>query len=676
MWYRFVTCSAWNNVQMSGVNSLLIPDFQYLPSPREVPEYLAEAKALLAEVGVSNVGGFSMMRLERSILRNGVWQQMGTRVEQHFIRFLAHLVPSIECDPWCQERVWSFYDTRRRGRSVTNWHGSQNAGKTMTMAGMANAHGVLWHDKTRQIVSGPIKESGDSEIWGQMNSIFEEVSREHKRELAGMGLSMKQTESKFALRFSDIQRAGSIRFVAIDGAGKVQGGKARDRLQQDGYVLFWLDEIGVWDGRIEFLDALPNLSSNENLHVVTACNPKNPEGELDGELSRPKGGFGTLRMEHDYVWESEKYGAVTYRFDGLKSPNLLHGNQWPWLFDRRREQRLQENHGFNSPKYNEQCRAFMGTGIGLKYVLTQQDLINGLVDQPFLWSQQEKWKVGYLDPALSNGGDDAVFTILEGGQMQEGEAQHRPIVELAKQVRIDIQDRRNGPLFVDAEWIRRCELVRGKKDAAMEMGAPISVEEELAIKAAELCWQEGISYRDFGYDDSMRGKVMVAFQWAMGDAPLVVSYVGEPDDAPMFPSTWTTGADGRRRLRTWKEECQKFVSQIWFQGAAVVRSGMFRFKPGFDRWAAQGRRRLWKETAAGKKRDVESRQDYSERPPKESPDYADSLFGAIHVAARRAHLRLTVDKAIPHEGSYGRETISSQWRNRKPQRGLFTTGTK
>lgn len=657
------------------MTSVLIPDFEYIDDPRAAPAYLADARRILDQRGIVSAR-HSLMRIERAIIRLGLFRELGTRIETHFVRFMAHLIPSLECDPWCQERVWSFYDTRKRGRSVTNWHGSQNAGKTMTMAAMANAHGVLWHDKTRQIVSGPIKESGDSEIWGQMNSVFEEIQREHKGELLSMGLAMKQTESKFSLKFSDIQRAGSIRFVAIDGAGKVQGGKARDRNQVDGYVLFWLDEIGVWDGRIDFLDALPNLSSNENLHVVAACNPKNPEGELDGELSRPKGGFGTLRIDSDFVWESEKFGAVTYRFDGLKSPNFEFNNKWPWLFNGVRERRLANDHGLNSPKYNEQCRAFMGTGIGLKYVLTDQDLRNGLVDQTFTWSAARKWKVAYLDPALSNGGDDAVFSILEGGEMQESAGRTAPIVELVKQVRIDIQDRRNGPLIADEDWIGRCFRVRGKKDASLSIGDPVPVEHELAIKAAELCIAEGIGFRDFGYDDSMRGKVMVAFQWAMGDAPLVVSYVGEPDDVAMFPSTWTTEASGRRRLRTWKEECQKFVSQIWFQGAAVIRSGMFRFRPGFDRWASQGRRRIWKETTAGKRRDVESKADYALRPPKESPDYADSLFGAIHVAAKRAHLRLTVDKAIPHEGDYNPDTIRNQWKNRRPSRGLHGTGTK
>lgn len=657
--------------------SLGIPNFEYIEDARGIPPYMADAKMLLSGMNIPHVSTFSLMRLERSILRTGIWKTMGTREESHFTRFMAHLVPSLELDPWCQERVWSFYDTRNRfNRNVTNWFGSQNAGKTMTSAGMANAHGVLWHDKTRQIVAGPIKESGDSEIWGQMNSVFEEVAREHKSELTAMGLTMKQTESKFALQFSSVQRAGTIRFVAIDGAGKVQGGKARDRMQQDGYVLFWLDEIGVWDGRIDFLEALPNLQSNHNLHVVTACNPKNPEGELDGELSRPKGGFGTLKIETDRIWLSEKYGAVTYRFDGLQSPNFTHGDKWPWLFDGKRELKLQENHGLNSPKYNEQCRAFMGTGIGLKYVLTPQDLTNGLVDQPFVWSAGQKWKVAYLDPSLSNGGDDAVMTVLEGGEMQESTGNARPVVEMTKQVRIDIQDRRNGAVLVDLDWIRRCELVRGKKDLTIEIGSPIPVETEIAVKAAEFCQAEGIAYSDFGYDDSMRGKVMVAFQWAMGDSPLVVSYVGEPSETPMFPSTWTTGADGRRRLRTWKEECQKFVSQIWFQGAAVIRSGMFRFRAGHDRWATQARRRLWAETSAGKKRDVESKQVYSLRPPKESPDWADSLFGAIEVAVNRGRLRLTVDKAIPHAGDYTPNIIRNQWKNRKPQRGLHTTGTK
>jgi len=652
----------------------MVPEFRWMEQPREAVGYEADVKALLAGRGLK-AGGLSLMRLERAILRLGLWKTLGTREEEHWVRFAAHLVPSLETDPWFQERVWSFFDTRRRGKQITNWWGSQNSGKTKTMAVLANAHGVLWHDFTRQIVSGPIKESGDSEIWGQMNDVFEEIRREWSAELKACGLVMKQTASKFDLRFSEAQRAGSIRFVAIDDVGKVQGGKAKDIRQTQGYVLFWLDETGVWNGRTQFLEALPNLKSNDNLHVVTACNPKNPEGELDGELSRPRGGFSVLNMDTSHVWESEKYGAVTYRFDGLRSPNFEHGERWPWLFNARRERTLREDYGENSPKYNEQCRAFMGTGLGLKYVLTSQDLVAGAVEMPFVWAAASKWRAAYLDPGFTNDGDAAVFTVLEGGEMHEEGGHVRPVVELAEQFTIPVWDRRRGELVADDSWVERCRAVRGRDDAILRPGSVVSVERELAVKAAEACLQRGISWRDFGYDDSMRGRMMEAVQWAMGDAPLIVSYVGDAEDVPMFPRRWV-GEGRERRLRTWKEECQKFVSQIWFAGAAVVRSGMFRQRPGLDRWAAQARRRLWAESLGGKKRDVEGKAAYKQRPPKESPDFADSLFGAFYVAQKRGRLQLAIDRAEPHGVDSSHQIISRQWKERGRTRGLYGTGSR
>lgn len=217
---------------------------EFVADPRGKAPHEAEARARLLKLG-HNVSSWGPLRLERSILLMGTWRDLGTREEMHMVRYLAHLVPSLEADPWFQERVWSFFDTRRGGRQVTNWWGCQNSGKTKTMAIMAIGFGVLHPRRTRQLVSGPFKEAGDSEIWGQMCETYDEVRREWATELERMGCGMKKMESRAVLRFSDEPRAGTLKLIAMDEVGKVQGGKARDRQQQSGYVLMWLDEIGA-----------------------------------------------------------------------------------------------------------------------------------------------------------------------------------------------------------------------------------------------------------------------------------------------------------------------------------------------------------------------------------------------------------------------------------------------
>jgi hypothetical protein len=164
---------------------------EFVADARGKAGHEGDARARLLKLG-HDVSSWGTLRIERSILLTGIWRDLGTREEMHTVRYLAHLVPSLEADPWFQERVWSFFDTRRRGRQVANWWGCQNSGKTKTMAIMAIGFGVLHPRRTRQLVSGPFKEAGDSGIWGQrgITSICSQFDR--KPESWELGL-MKAT---------------------------------------------------------------------------------------------------------------------------------------------------------------------------------------------------------------------------------------------------------------------------------------------------------------------------------------------------------------------------------------------------------------------------------------------------------------------------------------------------
>jgi hypothetical protein len=182
----------------------------------------------------------------------------------------------------------------------------------------------------------------------------------------------------------------------------------------------------------------------------------------------------------------------------------------------------------------------------------------------------------------------------------------------------------------------------------------------------------------------MRSKVMEAMMWAMGDAPKAVSSVGDPEDTPMYPPKWEVdAATNKRTLITWKQDCQKFVSQVWFFGAAVVRSGMFRCHPSVMVALNQGTQRFWNYAAGGKKRVVESKKEMKVRSNGASPDEADSLFGAIYNAHRKGLLKLRIDlpSATEHLTLRARKAppasfIQRQWKTRRPTTGLHSTGTR
>jgi hypothetical protein len=581
---------------------------------------------------------------------------------------------------------------------------THNSGKTMGMATMAVGFGCLHPEYTRQTASGPFKDAGESPLWSAMQEVFEEVRLEWGEKLAEWtgaiynkktnkwesnvkltSCIMRPVASKKEMYFSESPKAGTIKLVAMDEVGKVQGAKSKDRMQQDGYVIMYLDEIGAGYPTMAIIKALHNLRSNKNLHVITGCNPFNPVGQLDGELGRPHGGFESLKIDEDFVWNSAN-GSVTYRFDGLKSPNFDpdHYNEYPWLFNEERHQRLLNSTTRDSDFYNSQCRGFMNIGSGNRYVLTIPDIRTGAVDAPFEWSHEDKWKCAFLDPALSTDGDEAAYTLLEGGTSRGVDGALTPIIYASKQVIIPVF---TGKL-ADNAFVDKCRKVRGATaEDNPHVGEEIPVERQIAINVAYQCLLDGVPFNMFGYDDSMRSKVMEAMIWAMGNAPMAVSSVGDPEDTPMYPPKYNVDPDGTRTLVTWKQDCSKFVSQVWFFGAAVVRSGFFRCSETVMPALNQATHRFWEFAAGGKKRFVESKKDMKLRTNGSSPDRADSLFGALYVAQKRGLLRLKID--LPSAGEHltragrthgaqpQRQTlIQRQWLQRRQKTGLHSTGTR
>ncbi len=698
--------------------SLFFEDFEYLDDPRAPPDYEGEARALYATYvralkgSKDRKGGaadqvysprlWPLMRLERALLIRwdelNVGQMLGTRIEHHMIRFICHLIHNFEADPWAQERVWSFYECRRLGRQITNWFGSQNSGKSSCSAAFANAFCVLHPVHTSVTLSNPYKDAGVFQLWTETQGFFDDIKADWGDRLAdwtgaiydpkkktwsnnpqNTALLMSNTSSKGILRYSEAPGAGTIRLVAMDKVGKTQGGKAKDRRQQAGYFLMFLDEIGAGYATMDFLRTLPNICSNDNFHAFTACNPINPIGQLDGELGRPDAGFESLKIEEDFVWNSG-YNSRTYRFDGPHSPAMLipgGDKRWPWLFNQRRMDRLlRSTKTADSDLYNAQCRAFMQLGSGTRYVLTIPDIRAGMVNEEFEWSSETKWKVAFLDPALSTDGDEAIYTLLEGGTRRYIDGSTSPIVYCAKQTSI--------PLFTgkvaDQEWVRKCAAVRGpgNKDNHT-LNQMIPVEEQLAVEAAFLLKLDQCPPAHFGYDDSMRSKVMEAMMWCMGTSTKAVSSVGDPEDIPMYPPTYREDEKGKRHLVTWREDCQKLVSQFWFFGAAVVRSGLFKCHPSSMFALNEATQRLWAYAAGGRKRVVESKKEMKLRYNGKSPDHADSLFGALYIARKLGLLQLRIDlpSATERLTPASRETfIHRQWAKRKPATGLYATGTR
>ena len=93
-----------------------------------------------------------------------------------------------------------------------------------------------------------------------------------------------------------------------------------------------------------------------------------------------------------------------------------------------------------------------------------------------------KQRVAYLDPALSSGGDEAVFTVLEIGERREIDGTLIPTVYGKSQEVIPIVT----GMRADPEWVKASERVRGQEGRII-VGETISPERQLAVACGVRC---------------------------------------------------------------------------------------------------------------------------------------------------------------------------------------------
>jgi len=607
------------------------------------------------------------MRVYRSCLK--AREFFGEREEKVMIYYIAALIPALELDPWTQVKVWSFFDTRRENRRGSNWFGCQNSTKTSTCAALAIAFGVLHPEATNQKVAEPFKVSGEKKIWFMVQKFAESAKEAHRAELQRMRCSIKNATTMDYVRFGMYPGSGFLDLIAADEPGKLQGAKSSDRDQSTGWLIAYLDEIALHPTQA-FLEVLPNLTSNYNFHFFTDCNPELVPGQLDTELGKPKGGYRKLDLDSDFRWLSA-YGTVTYRFDGLKSPNMeFSKDRYPYIFGRKRLHYFEDAYGKGNPKYNAQVRGLSPAGMDGFFVTSLEKLEAGKVFKQFQWLEKTPHEVGFLDPGF--GGDPAIFTHLSVGLIRDlSTPEGFEAIVCREQFEIPVRPSAE----IDEEWLPKIFRARGNL-GEMKMGDKLDPGKQLAIEAAIACIDRGIPYFNFGYDDSMRGWVVTAIIWAMGTGVLTVSYEGKPQNRKIWPKKFTevAGGGGKQRPKLWSDECSKFVSQVWFQGAEILHAGqLFRGGDLCQRGLDQMENRRWKQS--GYKKDIESKDDYKTK-FKESPDHADSLLGALHVVVERNLIALTFDKAVENERSSGKVSLNSWKIQNRQTHGLRLTGSK
>jgi hypothetical protein len=645
--------------------SAIFEDFHFLTDPALGTEYQARWAAAKGYA----FNEVSQLMAEAEILRE--WCDDNSRhlpahrIEYHYIRYATLLMSwrtrkgtqAFIPEPWYQENVWCWFRSMKEDRAGSCFFGNQNQGKSEFFCLQGVCLGCLHPHSTNQIMIAPVKADRTASIWGRFLEVVKGTSLHCAAKVAALGASINLVESSGVVYFSDVRPGGFVRLQAAAECGSIQGTKERE----DGFLIHYLDEIGndYPKGGADWLATIPNISSNNRYFCILSANPRNQIGGLDSEME-PAEGWAS-QTEHDYFWKAGQHNINVYRRAGHQSPNFqpavgglpideamstrdpkdkrlgLHG-PFPWLYNGRRENKLLStvNGNRNDPRYKEQALGMMPAMNLTLRVITPEDVRGSGMDLPFFWAPAPGEKdirisrVAFLDPAKTAGGDRIILTLLEAGFRSDGDDQAVPNIFIKEQMELVP----GGKLKVDHQWLVDAEMVRRKDKGNGSLGDPVSLAREMAMLAAKQCLEWKVPFANFGFDDTMSGEIGFAMAWAFGLQCTTLSFGGQASRRPIMPRKWT-GEGKDRRPVLYCDLHAKHVSELYSRLSHWMRGGYLRMNQKAkgqrpDRWIRETIQRLCKrrgETGY----DVESKIEYKARKNQISPDYADSLIGALHM---------------------------------------------
>ena len=193
----------------------------------------------------------------------------------------------------------------------------------------------------------------------------------------------------------------------------------------------------------------------------------------------------------------------------------------------------------------------------------------------------------------------------------------------------------------DDELIRLAERLRAGKTMkeGIEIDKEIDVMDLCALKCAKYCIENEIPFRNFAYDDSLRGTLTYAMTYWMGEGVVPYYPGGAPDSRIAFPKKKIVKADPRgRRYSVDAQNDQlhlKMVSQMWFTGAGLVKNGYIRNGGVLEAAFEQMTKRIKVDSKSERKEDVESKDEYKSRNNNKSPDHADSFVRCCNFIVER-----------------------------------------
>lgn len=474
--------------------------------------------------------------------------------------------------PWAEKAIKAM--CRYRYVAVS---GAGSSGKTDVAAVWALVNFFAAPFCTTVLVTSTEVKQARLRIWGRIKEYYQAVPP----------ICGRLLDSISQIRFEEGSDRNGISLIAGEQSKAAEAVKKLIGIKND-YVFLIADELPDLSESI-LNAAYGNLALNPYFQLVGLGNFASVFDPF-GQFAEPKDGWGTV-TEDSQSWRTKR--GVCIRFDGLKSPNVLAGQDvYPGLYSQRHlaEHRMM---GENSAMFWRMCRSFPAPQGLADQIFTESLLLSGDAFGSVEW-ERPPLRIAALDPAFTSGGDRSVLWIAEYGQLSNG----KMCIRLDKKLELhEDANKRDRPhdwqiaeqfkLWCESEGVNPYHAVLDATGAGISFGSIVSQ-----------LWSPQVLHVCFG---------------------------GAASDLP------ATASDSRPSSEVYVNR----VAEIWYQGREFVRAGQFKgVTTSLARELCARKYDTTKQSATTTRIRVEPKRDMKLRLGF-SPDEADAALMLIELARER-----------------------------------------
>lgn len=577
--------------------------------------------------------------IERTILKN--YDQLNERFPgkleprwEHFKKFCDYI--------WSDEtKSFSFTWNPNSCKILENYHkhrylavaGHASSSKTETGALIGVAEFLIDPENTKVLCTSTDAKSAKGKVWGSIENCWNVASDFYeswnaKFESRGIKgacfIPGRLVSSESIIRMWDGRVINPKRGIELIAAEISKSKEASEKMQ--GYkadkLILIADELETITPAV-LETATSNFRMNDRFKMLGMFNPSGYYSP-GGIMSKPVDGWSSI-TEHSEFWETEimpqGIRGFCLRFDGEKSPNVIAGRKiWKGLLDIDQLNSFKASLGGEKSKsYWTMVRGFWSSTGSLEAIYSEADITAYRADAPVTTWVEPPTMIAGLDPSFSHGGDKAVLTIAKVGNARNidtGKTQ-----KTFERVETIVLDNDITDKSIDKnEWI--VKLVKQK------------------------LLQYGVSVSSLSVDTTGGG---AAF------ASLLRRDIGAGFMDIVFNSSPTDEFYSSGDRKTGKERFANLMSEMWFVGKEFIRSGQLR---GLDPDTVTEMCARTYEEKNGKV--IAEPKAKMKLRTKKSPDRADSMLIALHLARIRHSLRSTERAATPQRPK-PRQPLDDGW---------------